>query len=337
MLKLAAVAGRELDLDIFTHLQSRSDGYNGDDLDIWLLAGQEAGVLAVQENRWRFAHDKLRQAVLADLSEAERVAAHQAVAEAIEQTYGDAPVQASLLTRHWEAANHAEKAQRYAFVAGQYAVEQYANEEAVSFFGRALALTSEGDLKTQYDCLLAREKVFNLLGKRESQHQDVTQLAALADKMDEPGLQAAIALRQAAYFSVVGDLAEANVVAQRAVELAEAAGDHLQSAAGQLTLGSILRSLGEHAEARMYLKQCLATYRELDNRRGEGAALIALGHTLRELGEHDESRICLEQGLTIGQQLGNRRLETRALNNLGILLESEGMSFQAQSFFTQGL
>ncbi|MCK5923951.1 MAG: hypothetical protein KAG66_23655, partial [Methylococcales bacterium] len=222
LLKLAAVAGRDIDLTILEQLRIN------DNTDVCVIAGQEAGVLAVQENLWQFAHDKLRQAVLTDLTVTERLTAHQAVAEAIEQAYPDDPVQASSLAQHWESANHLEKAQRYAFIAGKYAAKQYANEDAIVLLSRAFSLASKGDLRAQYDCLLAREAVNKLLGKRDLQQQDLTRLTALADEMDQPGLQAKVALRQASYLQIVGDFETAVSTARRAVKLAEAANAPLQ-------------------------------------------------------------------------------------------------------------
>ncbi len=76
---------------------------------------------------------------------AQRRALHQAVAEWYERTYADdlSPFY-SILAYHWQAANAIPKAIDYLEKAGQQALHNYANAEAVEFFSRALALTEPG-------------------------------------------------------------------------------------------------------------------------------------------------------------------------------------------------
>ena len=61
LLRLAAVAGRELDLDVLRALDTGETS-----LERWLDTCSSAAVLDVQEDRWRFAHDKLRENLLAN-------------------------------------------------------------------------------------------------------------------------------------------------------------------------------------------------------------------------------------------------------------------------------
>ena len=57
LLQLAAVAGRELDLGVVRGMAPDTD------LDGWLAACAHAAVLEVSGERWRFAHDKLREGI----------------------------------------------------------------------------------------------------------------------------------------------------------------------------------------------------------------------------------------------------------------------------------
>ena len=74
---MAAVIGRELDLNILHTFAT-------EDLESWLVLCANAAVLEVQENRWRFTHDKLREHLLDELSEIERPLLHRRAAEAID-------------------------------------------------------------------------------------------------------------------------------------------------------------------------------------------------------------------------------------------------------------
>jgi predicted ATPase len=59
LLKFAAVAGRILDLELLRAVDLTSD------LDAWLIRGANAAVLSMQERHWQFAHDKIREVLLA--------------------------------------------------------------------------------------------------------------------------------------------------------------------------------------------------------------------------------------------------------------------------------
>ena len=68
-----------------------------EDLESWLVLCANAAVLEVQENRWRFTHDKLREHLLDELSEIERPLLHRRAAEAIENVSPDPIKQAAIL------------------------------------------------------------------------------------------------------------------------------------------------------------------------------------------------------------------------------------------------
>ncbi|MEZ4591177.1 MAG: DUF2791 family P-loop domain-containing protein [Chloroflexota bacterium] len=65
LLQLAAIGGRQLDLAVLARLRGTVD------LQAWLLACNEAMVLEVTDNTWRFAHDKLREGLLQNLDAAD--------------------------------------------------------------------------------------------------------------------------------------------------------------------------------------------------------------------------------------------------------------------------
>jgi predicted ATPase len=134
LLRLAAVAGRELDLRVLNSLNT------GISVDAWLNLSSDAAVVEIMAGNWRFTHDKLREGALEELSEDERPALHRQVAEAIELVYPNASEQAAGLAYHWSVAGDEEEELHYRSIAGQSAFENYANDEAVGHLLRALDL-----------------------------------------------------------------------------------------------------------------------------------------------------------------------------------------------------
>ena len=91
LLQVAAVAGRELDLRVLNSIQHGQ--HTDTPLDSWLTMYANAAILEVQDDRWRFAHDKLRQGVLEGLAPDDLRLLHREVAVAIEETSDDIPTQ----------------------------------------------------------------------------------------------------------------------------------------------------------------------------------------------------------------------------------------------------
>jgi tetratricopeptide (TPR) repeat protein len=140
LLQLAAVAGRQLDLPLLQAIEPTLD------LEAWLAVCTNAAVLDLHDERWRFAHDKLRDSLLADLAETERRTLHQQIAEALEATSQNLVAQATVLAHHWAQAGNPAKEGHYAALAGGQALASGAYQEAVTLLSRALALfTPAGD------------------------------------------------------------------------------------------------------------------------------------------------------------------------------------------------
>jgi tetratricopeptide (TPR) repeat protein len=137
LLNQAAVMGRELDINVLRQLAPDMD------VNRWLLAGANVAVLEVEDGRWRFAHDKLREQLLRDLEQMPDVlrGIHQQVAEALETVYpGDVNVIANL-AYHWTKADVPDKAVRYHELAAQR-VWRSSSEQAIQHLTTAMSFDS---------------------------------------------------------------------------------------------------------------------------------------------------------------------------------------------------
>ncbi|MCJ7737634.1 MAG: AAA family ATPase, partial [Anaerolineae bacterium] len=91
--------------------------------------------------QYSFAHRLFREYLYRELSPAERRLLHGDVATIMEDLYGDASGSVAVqLAHHYDLAENTEKAAEYAVRAGEQAHEVYANDEAVRWYQRALAL-----------------------------------------------------------------------------------------------------------------------------------------------------------------------------------------------------
>ena len=132
LLQIAVVAGRELDLKVLRAAMPTVK------IEDWLTA--VATVIDVQDNRYRFAHDKLREGLLLNLPDEHSRSLHETVAEAISDAYPDDPAQYALLFYHWEEAGNNDQARHYAELAGETALQNSAAFEAIRLLNCALEL-----------------------------------------------------------------------------------------------------------------------------------------------------------------------------------------------------
>ena len=339
LLQLAAINGRNLDLPLLTWLNG------GAILDPWLMSCADAAVVEIKEGRWQFAHEKLREGLWHSLPAAARVSLHQQVAEAMEQVYPDDPGHAAALMRHWQVAGDGDKELRYARVAGEHAAAHFANTEALNFLSHALALVPADDPITRYELHSAREKVYDLLGQREAQRQDVAAMTELASHFANPiPLQVETRLRLANYAEGVADYETAVAAAREAVALAQTSQQVESEAEGHLRWGRALWRQAHFAPAREQLEQAL----HLAHSHRQPGEISALGsieaHSHRNLGiisalqsDHESSQRHFTQSLHLFREVNDRRGEGGALNNLGIISKDLGDFAAAYTYYQASL
>ena len=136
LLEAAAVVGRQIDTALLRRLDP------GADLEAWFEACADVAVLEVDETSYRFAHDKLREGLLAALSPEACRSLHRRIAEAIEAEYPDEPEHTAALAHHWAVAGDAAREARCSAIAGEQALQSSAYREAAAYFERAIALLS---------------------------------------------------------------------------------------------------------------------------------------------------------------------------------------------------
>ena len=133
-LQIAALAGRKIDVTLMSGFMSLTA------LQSWLSECANTAVFDIQDNNWRFSHDKLRETLVAELDEPTKKALHRELAQQIEKLYPDDPTQAPILTYHWGQAQELAKEFQYAMLAGEEAWRTSAYGDALQYLGRALTL-----------------------------------------------------------------------------------------------------------------------------------------------------------------------------------------------------
>ena len=321
LLQVAAVIGRIVPFPLLASVVGH------DALDDALRTLQRAELLRerarLPEVELIFKHQLTQEAAYAGLLTRKRRALHGRVAEAIEQRDVDRiDERLGLLAHHWEQAGDAERAVTYLRRAGEQAAARFANEEAVGFFGRALALTPDSSLEQRYDLLLHLEALYNHLGRRESQREILDRLQSAAEALNKGEPTGAEALaevwyRRARLASLVSEFDEAISAAQQTISLAHAAESIRHEALGHLIWGSALRGIRIFRQApvegiteRLAEAIDFARKAELPDVQAQALREMGLDHT--EAGDHSEALDTLGQCLALYRQTGDRTGECLA-------------------------
>lgn len=354
-LQLAAVIGRELNLDL---IKTALPDLN---IDNWLLDCNYASVLEVEGDEWRFSHNRMRDSLVADLPADVVKDLHRRAADAILALYGSDYPQPGAMALHLDVAGDLLNAAWWYARAGKKAEEAYAPEEAIANYRQALKYLPETDAYHAQ-----RLAIYAGLGKMlrwQAAFDDADtiyeQMRVLAENLQDKVYQARAWIglsdvqmsqgkRDEAYASAEkardiaesagaaahvelseslgniawglyrkGEFAAAATVAQRGLLLSQALQLAEQTARNLNTLSIVNFMQGSADVAQEYMQQALAIARERGDRRDIGIKLNNLGEFKRLMGEHAAAIPFYTQALDIFQSIGYRDAELATLTNLG--------------------
>jgi tetratricopeptide (TPR) repeat protein len=227
VLSMAAVIGRDFDLDVLARATKTTDD---ELLDILEAASAVALVREPDDasGRYSFVHALIQHTLYDDMGPNRRARAHRQVAEALEDLFGDRPgPRVGELARHWLSANQPidlNKAIGYSRQAGDAALRALAPADALRHYAQALDLYPRA---TDLDPVVGIDLAIGL-GTAQRQTGDPafreTLLGAsrlAADVGDTPRLVAAALANNRGFVSAVG------VVDADRVEVLETALDRL--------------------------------------------------------------------------------------------------------------
>lgn len=291
------------------------------------------------ELEYFFRHGLIQEAAYTSLLKSDRRVLHGCVAEILESVYQDNPEEGyGLLAYHYQQAEIPHKAQEYLFKAGEQARTRYANQDAIRFYTDALALTPASEPDQRYRILQARERVYDVIGARAAQWQDLETLSALIETLPaDPGRRATLLLRQGDYADKTGEYLEARRLAHQAIGLAQTAEQAEVEAQAHFQWGISYWRTTEYATARTGIDRARAL--------AQAYGFWALAaDSVRMLGVLDDSqsdfaaaRLHFEEALRLKRSIGDRRGESQALNSLGIVAFHQNDFEAAQKIFEQAL
>ena len=335
-LKVAAVIGRQLSLSLLTRIIPDLD------LEWWLNTCANAAVLEVQDGRWHFAHDKLREGMLQALATDERVALHRLVAENIEAIHVDSTGQAARLAYHWAMAGDAAKERHYAYIVGQQAYEVHSFREAIASFTRVIdtlpeELTDPDQMRLWCSVKILIGSALIELGDVDQGREHLRQALEVGESSDDrlTVMQARRNLGMAAFR--VGDYDDANAQLNQSLSIAKALGDADSTATSLYYIGAVDAHQQRFDEGRARILECLDIRRSINDRYGMARAYNGLGEIALLRGDIAAAQENYSQALPIFQEIGNQWWISGTYNNLGYSAMGLGDPEKALDYFQSAL
>lgn len=344
----AAIIGRTFWQELLSHItDADSVEPTLSLLAVRQLADRLSQSQIAEDWEWMFRHILIQEVAYTTVPKTNRRAVHKQVAEQLEQELDEqTSFLLPLIGFHFEQGEVADKAIYYLTQAGEQAASQFANEAAVGYFSRALAilaaqaqeaaLTPEQQ-RQQYQLLLGRAEVYHLTGQREPQAADLARLQILADQSGSERQLAEVALKFAAYHQAISDFPTAVTDAKTAVIHADHAQDMQIKAKGLNEWAFTLVRLGEFSEATQILQQAQSLARSHHDQANEATSLLRLGVVYYFQGNYKEAESYYQKSLSISRINRDLQRQSSCLLNLIAVFHALGDFAQAKVYGQEAL
>lgn len=330
--QFAAIIGREIDT---TLLKQQFDKH---DVDNWLLHASEQAVLEVQENRWRFTHDKLRETVFLALDAKREKQLHQLAAETIELVYPDDDTYHEVLLQHWRKAANDDRISHYAtLVADTLSTTGRNYQHAIEL--RQEAIRHHNDQQSSTYCsLIIKLAHSHLVAGNVTKAIEIGETGlALAQELGEDNLMLKALDRLTTAINAQGQHERARELGEIGLQMAHATGDKAHIAAFLTTIGYAHAKGGNLQKGWEILQDVLIRWRKLGNDYRVSLMLNNLVTTARAMGKYDEQEQYAAELIAFSNKIGDYFGTAAASVNLAVLYGLREQYENAIELTQQGL
>ncbi|MCP4937486.1 MAG: tetratricopeptide repeat protein, partial [bacterium] len=313
VLETIAILNQPAPFDVLRQICARSEDETLQALELGL---QRRLLVITSEQSYQidFSHDLMAQAVQEQLSPIRRQLLHRRAAITLKQR----EAQAATLAYHWRQAGDVTNEVKWAVAAATEAATLYANDEALHYFQRVLALQPTAAIWRQLGDV---QKRIGQWDEAETAYQSSLQLAQAGDD----GYETAVSHLALGKFFVVRGGYETAV---SHLNIAASIFDHQNC---QLELADVYNNLAIVAYRQSNYQAALDHYHAaaqidelLNDKKGLLVRLGNIGLVYLNQGNLDEAQHCLEQSLQLAQSLDHQEFIANRLGNLGIVASNRG-------------
>ncbi|HXW00460.1 MAG TPA: tetratricopeptide repeat protein, partial [Anaerolineae bacterium] len=301
--------------------------------------------LEVPAPKWEYIfHNVITQEVVYEgLLLAQRRQLHRAVGAALENLVPDEVEQ---LAFHYSRSDDWAKALHYLKIAGDKARREYANYAAIAYYSEILNYLvnhpgsdrSNSIVSADYwDILMERAKLYNLIGRRDEELEDLGTLGIMAEALNDDQRRALAAKQWANLYETSGDYNSGLELIERSVQLAQKAGNEKLVGEGHSHWGRLLYLRGEYETAHDYLQRALEIAQNHNDKNAQADCLHNLGIVAHYQADYEVALYFFNEALELWQTLGDQVSLGNSLSHLGRVYYDMGQYMEAKKRYDQSL
>ncbi|HXV29408.1 MAG TPA: tetratricopeptide repeat protein, partial [Sinorhizobium sp.] len=283
---------------------------------------------------YRFVQSLLHEVVYNNLLVKRRTEIHAAIAKALERRHGESPERfedLAFLGHHCSQSADRARGARYLMAAGDRARRLYANDDAIRFYGQAMAaLAAAGEERA--DWFVARERIADLLGpagERAQAEEHYRALLGARPVSADPVASARILRKLGHVLWEAGKRDQAQADFAEAAALLESTDAPVESASLLQERGHLAFRMGDYPAASRWADEALRRVEALAPDAGEEmrreAALVAAealntkGVALARRGNVREAIDAVEKSVAVADAAELMHATCRGYTNLAVL------------------
>ncbi len=287
---------------------------------------------------YNFYNVVVQEVVYEGLLLAQRRQLHGVVATALEKL---APDNVERLAFHFSRSNNTEKALKYLYIASEKARREYANQAAIDYYSELLKYlphTDIGRFSAEYwDVLLKRTQLYNLIGQRDDELEDLGTLGILAEALNDDYRKALSAKQWANLYEISSDYDSSIEMIERCVQLAHQAQAEQLVGKGYNQWGKLLYLRGDFETAHQYFQQSLLVAQKLDDKDTQADCLNSLGIVAYDQNDYEVAQYFFQEAIDLWQTIGNQMGLGKSLTHLGQVYYNLNQYMAAQHCYEQSL
>lgn len=289
---------------------------------------------------YSFRHVLTREVAYDALPQQQRRQLHEEAGLAIEELYPERLAEnAPILSYHYACSARADKAVRFALLAGERAANLYANTEASAYFRDALALAkalpdSADARRWQIDAILGLVATDTAprAGERDLEHLE--QAYRYSEELNDRRRMTQVLYWLGRNFYVRAQLQRAIGYTQRSLEIADEVGEASLAAPPVHLMGRVYWQLSDYAKSAQMMERSVEQMRQLGNRNEESTAAGFVSALFGYMGEFGKALAYSERSIALAQNLKNPFAEAAGYHYRGIIRDQQGLWDSAIADYT---
>ncbi len=344
--KAAAVIGREFEIPVLNEVMNQQEDFVRANGNTQVLLQEqiktaERGQIwhALTELRYIFRHSLLREAAYNMQMRSRLSQLHALIAQAIEQLHAhDLEERYADLAFHYEQAGIVEKTCEYLLRAGDYALRNFQNQQALNYYDKLVALMPRKTNPEQViNAHLRRGKILEQTGRWDECRQSYARALRSAQRAKNPVLLGEAYNHLGQVLLLLGDYPGALKHFQKASGIFESEQDAIGIARANGNLGNLYFRQGQYNNAKAFFTRSIAMARSADPAAISAQTVAHFALAYMNQGEYDNAVRIIEEQIPLSQKLGDKPGMASLYTNLGIVFFEKGDYDAALESYQQGL